>query len=166
MAYKFRVILDVEADVFRDILVDENIHLEALHFIIARSFGFKGQEMASFIKTNDAWEQKEEIPLFDISEDNTAVVMKNYVVKDVFNKSGDKLIYVYDFLSLWSFFVELTKIVEDPQETLPTTTLTFGLEPDEAPKKEFKSEFQMGDFDDEPDEQQFENIDDLDLDTL
>ena len=46
MAYKIRVVLDVENDVIRDIIVNETINLEELHFIIAKSFGFKGQEMA------------------------------------------------------------------------------------------------------------------------
>lgn len=38
MAYKLRVILDVEEDVFRDIIVDNNSNLENLHFIIAKAF--------------------------------------------------------------------------------------------------------------------------------
>ena len=41
MAYKIRVILDVEEDVIRDIVVNEAISLENLHFTIAKSFGFK-----------------------------------------------------------------------------------------------------------------------------
>ena len=77
MAYKFRVILDVEEDVFRDIIVSESINLEELHFTIAKSFGFKGQEMASFYRTDNAWEQGEEIPLFDMSEDGSAPSMQN-----------------------------------------------------------------------------------------
>ncbi|MEX1382091.1 MAG: hypothetical protein AB1Z17_01720, partial [Lutibacter sp.] len=57
MAYKIRVILDVEQDVFRDIIVNEAINLEELHLTIAKSFGFKGQEMASFYLTDETWEQ-------------------------------------------------------------------------------------------------------------
>lgn len=51
MTYKIRVILDVKEDIFRDIIVNETINLEELHFTIAKSFGFKGQEMASFYRT-------------------------------------------------------------------------------------------------------------------
>ena len=48
--YKIRVILDTKEDVIRTILVESDLNLEDLHLTIAKSFGFKGQEMASFIE--------------------------------------------------------------------------------------------------------------------
>ncbi|VAW25535.1 FIG00651823: hypothetical protein, partial [hydrothermal vent metagenome] len=113
MAYKIRVILDVKNDVIRDIVVDKTINLEDLHLIIAKSFGFKGQEMASFYKTDNNWEQGEEIPLFDMSENGDSIAMNSFSVNDIFKNVGDKLIYVYDFMAMWTFFVELLGISED-----------------------------------------------------
>jgi len=164
MAYKFRVILDVEEDVFRDVIVSELFNLEELHFAIAKSFGFKGQEMASFYKSDDNWEQGEEIPLFDMSEDGSELSMIKCSVSDSFKKKGDKLIYVYDFFSMWTFFVEFSEI-STIEEGLPIIALSFGNVPDEAPEKEFTSEISLDDeFDIFNDEENFDNIDDIDLD--
>lgn len=166
MAYKFRVILDVENDVFRDVVVADNINLEELHFTIAKSFGFKGQEMASFYRTNNDWEQGEEIPLFDMSEDESEPSMNKFTASETFLKKGDKLIYVYDFMSMWTFFVEVSDLKDTTTENLPIIALSFGDVPDEAPEKEFTSEISLEDdnFDIFNDENNFDNIDDLDLD--
>ena len=166
MAYKFRVILDVEEDVFRDIIVSESINLEELHFTIAKSFGFKGQEMASFYRTDNAWEQGEEIPLFDMSEDGSSPSMQNCLMSETFKLKGDKLIYVYDFMAMWTFFVELSEISNSTEKDLPIIALSFGNTPDEAPEKEFTSESleEDDDIDIFNDENNFDNIDDIDLD--
>lgn len=165
MAYKFRIILDVEEDVFRDIIVANTIHLEELHFNIAKSFGFKGQEMASFYRTNDAWEQGDEIPLFDMSEDGSAISMQKCLLTDTFKSKNTKLIYVYDFMSMWTFFIEVTDLKDPTEENLPIIALSFGNTPEEAPEKEFIAEISLDDecdiFDDETN---FDNIDDIDLD--
>ena len=165
MAYKIRVILDVEQDVFRDIIVNETISLEELHFTIAKSFGFKGQEMASFYLTDATWEQGEEIPLFDMSEDENSFSMTNCITSMVLKKEGDKLIYIYDFFSMWTFFLELTEIIDEIIEDLPVISLSFGNTPDEAPEKQFIGE-NIGEdnFDAFDDESNFEDIDNIDFD--
>jgi len=164
MAYKIRIILDVEDDVFRDIIVDNLINLEDLHFTISKSFGFKGQEMASFYRTNQDWEQGEEIPLFDMSEDGTAPCMQNTILNDVLKFEEDKLIYVYDFFSMWTFYIELTDVNYTAETETPFILLSFGEVPEEAPEKEFVGEDSDDDFDMFDSEEGFENIDDLDLD--
>ncbi|NOR28369.1 MAG: hypothetical protein GQ540_07560 [Lutibacter sp.] len=164
MAYRIRIILDVKADVIRDLIVAETISLEELHFTIAKAFGFKGQEMASFYQTDDTWEQGEEIPLFDMSENGDAIIMNNFTVSQVFKKTTDKLIYVYDFMAMWSFFVELSEIITTTETNLPKIALSFGDVPDEAPEKEFKSEKTSDNFDAFDDESDLENIDDFDFD--
>ncbi|MDV7187337.1 hypothetical protein R3X25_08605 [Lutibacter sp. TH_r2] len=165
MAYKIRAILDVKEDVFRDVLVYETSSLEDLHFTIAKSFGFKGQEMASFYLTDDDWEQGEEIPLFDVSEDGSALTMSKFTVEQVLKLEGAKLIYVYDFFSMWTFYIEVTDIAYKTTEELPFIALSFGEAPDEAPEKEFTAEDNdFDDFDAFDREDGFENIDDLDLD--
>jgi len=166
MAYRIRIILDVKDDVIRDLIIDETINLEELHFTIAKAFGFKGQEMASFYQTNTNWEQGEEIPLFDMSENGNSVAMNSFLVKDIFKNVNDKLIYVYDFMALWTFFVELSEITNTFEEGLPKIALSFGNVPDEAPEKEFKAEKSLDDFDAFDDENDLENIDDFDFDNF
>ncbi|WP_457611174.1 IS1096 element passenger TnpR family protein [Lutibacter sp.] len=162
MAYKIRVILDVKNDVIRDIVVDKTINLEDLHLIIAKSFGFKGQEMASFYKTDNNWEQGEEIPLFDMSENGDSIAMNSFSVNDIFKNVGDKLIYVYDFMAMWTFFVELSGVSEDEIKDFKIT-FSFGNTPDQAPEKKFIAEKLDDDFDIFEDENNFENIDDFDF---
>ena len=161
MAYKIRAILDVAEDVFRDIIVNETSTLEDLHFTIAKSFGFKGQEMASFYLTDDEWEQGEEIPLFDMSEDGGALTMSKFTIEQVLKLEGDKLIYVYDFFSMWTFYVEVTDVASESKEELPFIALSFGEAPDEAPEKEFTAEDDIENLDAFDSEEGFESLDDL-----
>ena len=107
---KVRVILDTEEDVIRTIKVSEKYNLEQLHEFIAKSFGFSGLEMASFYRTDDEWNQGEEIPLFDMSDSNTGITMKNFDLDSIFTSVGSKLIYIYDFMNMWAFYVELVEI--------------------------------------------------------
>ena len=65
MVYKFRVILDNEDDVFRDIAILADDTLEDLHNAIFNSFGFDGMEVGSFYTCDDTWNQEDEISLFD-----------------------------------------------------------------------------------------------------
>ena len=120
MIYRFRVILDndTEDDVFRDLEIRETDTLEDLHNIITQSFGFDGTEMASFYRCDDQWNQGEEYSLFDMSEGINAInLMSKTILENVINEANTKLIYVYDFLNMWTFYVELAEIVEINQST-------------------------------------------------
>ena len=164
MAYKIRVILDVKEDVIRDIVVSNSSDLEQLHFLIAKSMGFNGQEMASFYKTDNDWNQGEEIPLFDMSENGDELSMKTCIVSDTIPNVGDKLIYVYDFFNLWTFFVEVLKVNEDKASCTNPIAFAFGDAPEVAPKKEFIAEKSEDEFDAFNSESDLDNIDDLDFD--
>ncbi len=160
--YKVRVILDTKEDVIRTLVFNEAKSLEDLHFDIAKSFGFNGQEMASFYRTDEDWNQGEEIPLFNMAEAGEEVSMATCVLKETLPTINDKLIYVYDFLQMWTFYVE---IVEQSNEDVVESKiiLTVGEIPDEAPEKEFKADI-SDDLDDLDDGfPSFENIDDFDF---
>ena len=45
MIYRFRIILDTEEDVFRDLEIEQTANLEDLHNAVNQSFGFDGAEM-------------------------------------------------------------------------------------------------------------------------
>ena len=163
--YKVRVILDTEADVIRTISIDENQTLEQLHFSIANAFNFDGQEMASFYRTDDEWNQGEEIPLFNMAEAGEAISMSTCILKDTLLNTNDKLIYVYDFLAMWTFYVEL---VEQSTEEISEAKiiLSIGEVPEKAPEMEFKADKLSSEFDDEFDDgfSDFESLDDIDFD--
>lgn len=160
MVYKVRIILDTDEDIFRDIEIEAKNTLEDFHNVLTQSFGFLGNEMASFYTCDDRWNQDEEIALFDMSENGSDVRLMNEVMlEEILSKKTPKLIYVYDFLSLWTFFVELADIVEkEDGRAYPNVLFSFGELPETPPERKFESDPTF-DFDDT-----LENYDDLDFD--
>lgn len=161
MVYKIRVILDADEDIFRDLEIEAHNNLEDFHNAITQAFGFLGNEMASFYTCDQEWKQDEEIALFDMSETGSDVrLMNETFLEDVLTEQNPKLIYVYDFLSMWTFFVELADITEkEDGRAYPNVLFSFGELPETPPEKNFESENSAFDFDDT-----FENYDDLDFD--
>jgi hypothetical protein len=161
--YKIRLILDTKKDVIRTILVDDNINLENLHKIITQTFGFKGQEMASFYRTDDEWAQGEEIPLFNMAEAGEEISMKTCILNETLPEENDKLIYVYDFLNMWTFYVDVIEISSEKREDLPQIILSVGEIPEQAPEKEFVAEKLDSEFGDEEGiDDEFGHFDDFD----
>ena len=167
MIYRFRVVLDndTEEDVFRDLEIRETDTMEDLHNIITQSFGFEGLEMASFYISDDDWNQGEEIAMFDMSEaGNEVMVMGQTIIKDVVHEASPKLIYVYDFLSMWTFYVELAEIVDEAEGTdYPNLMFVHGQIPDEAPDKTFEAQSDDA-FDEFENDVDVDNYSDLDFD--
>ncbi|PJC08308.1 MAG: hypothetical protein CO068_01825, partial [Flavobacteriaceae bacterium CG_4_9_14_0_8_um_filter_34_30] len=116
MIYRFRVILDAHEDVFRDLEIDQTATMEDFHNAITQSFGFGGQEMASFYVSDPDWLQGEEISLFGMEDD--VRVMSETTIDEVVSEEQTRLIYIYDFLSMWTFLVELAEIAEPIEGTL------------------------------------------------
>jgi len=169
MIYRFRVVLDnndTEADVFRDIEIRESDTMEDLHNTIVQSFGFDGMEMASFYLSDDEWNQGEEIAMFDVSEgENKVKVMATTIIKDVVHEAATKLIYVYDFLNMWTFYVELAEIVEEAKGTdYPNLMYVQGQVPNQAPEKIFEAEDLEERSDEFNDDMDFDDYDEFDFD--
>lgn len=161
--YKIRIILDTKEDVLRTVLVNDTINLESLHYTIAKAFGFEGQEMASFYRTDDEWNQGEEIPLFNMAEAGEAISMQTCILNETLPEENNKLIYVYDFLNMWTFYVDVVEINNDKREDLPQTILEVGEIPNEAPEKEFVADKMGNEFEDEDDlDDEFGHYDDFD----
>ena len=156
MIYKIRIILDATDDVFRDIEIEASKTLEDLHNAINQVFGFEGNEMASFYTCDKDWNQDKEIVLFDMSEDDGDIKLMNETFLEyIITKNTPKLIYVYDFLNMWMFFVELADIVKkEDGKSYPNLLFSFGELPDSPPEKKFG-------FDEDDN---FENYGDYDFD--
>lgn len=160
MIYKVRIILDAEEDIFRDIEIISEDTLEDFHNAITQAFGFMGDELASFYTCDERWNQDEEIALFDMSESGSDVrLMNEILLEDVLSENTPKLIYVYDFLSMWTFFVELADITDkEDGRSYPNVLFSFGELPEAPPEKNFESE-------PDPDlNDSFESYEDLDFD--
>ena len=163
MVYKFRVILDTEDDVFRDIAILEDDTLEDLHNAIVNSFGFDGLEIASFYTCDDKWNQDEEISLFDTGDViGEQKIMSDYTLADILDEENTKIIYVYDFLNMWTFLVELAAIEENVAgNTYPETLFSHGEMPMDGQEKDF-SDSTTSDFDYDEDDYDEDDLDMLD----
>jgi len=142
MVYKIRVILNVEEDTIRDIAIDSSSSLEDLHNMITNSFDFAGDEMASFYRSDETWVQGEEFPLFDMSDGHEKKIpMSDIKIDQLLLNENDKMIYVYDFFNMWTFYVELIASDFNHKEaTLPNLLFSLGTVPKNAPDIQFESE--------------------------
>ena len=169
MVIKFRILLDTEKNVFRDIEIEDSQTFEALHYSILDAFEWEADEMASFYASNEDWEKGDEIPLMDIQEEfgpKSLAVMSQVTLADHIKTVGQKHIYVFDFLLMWCFYVDVLEI-KKPEEgaEYPQLTLVYGDVPSRTEKAPVdfsgqKDESDMDDDDDEDDDDAF-NFEDL-----
>ena len=112
--YKFRVLLENDDDIFRDIEIKSTQNFDDLHEIIVAAFGFDNSQMASFYLSNDDWEKGQEITLFDMqieeNQQDKVLVMADTIINSQLNCVGGHLLYSYDFLDMKNFFIELMEI--------------------------------------------------------
>lgn len=133
--FKFRVIIDTEEDVFRDIEIETDSTFEEFHRSVLDAFDFEEGEMASFYMSNENWEKGLEIPLMAM-EQSTALSMKSTKLSDMLSKPSDKVLYVYDFMRMWIFYVELVEIKKDTPSTIyPRVSLVYGDAPSQDSKE-------------------------------
>ena len=92
MQLKFRIILNVKQDVLRDIVIDSKISLIEFSNIISTEFGFDSSEISTFHKTDENWEQLDEIKIFKI--DDKDEIMDNTPISNFFILKNDKLIFI------------------------------------------------------------------------
>lgn len=143
--YRLRVVLDAEEDVVRDIEISGSTPLTRLHDIILQAFDLEKGEMASFYLSNDEWHQGEEISLLDLGHDQDRQMHEHHI-EDTLPRKGSKMIYVYDFLNLWTFFIEVTnKEKTEVERAEPTFVKITGERPEEAPPKEMEGEDLLND---------------------
>lgn len=162
MIYRLRVLLDANDDCFRDIEIDEKSTLEELHNVIVQAFQLQGDEMASFYASDEEWNQGEEYCLFDMSGGMSPVKkMADTLLEKAMSKKKTRMIYIYDFFSLWTFSVELADVVpHNPGTTYPQVIFSVGELPDSAPDKEFEADPRF--HDEDGDEEYRGDIDDGD----
>lgn len=164
MIYRFRAILDHDnkEDIFRDIEIRKTDTFEDLFNVLTQSFGFDGSEMASFYVSDDQWQQGQEIALFDMGENEDIRLMNETIIEDIVDEDQTKLIFVYDFLNMWTFLVELGEIVEEAQGTdYPNLMFVCGQVPSEAPEKQFEADQS---FEDDNENYRLDDYDELNFD--
>ena len=141
--FKFRVIMDTEKDVFRDIEIETESNFDTLHKSVLDAFDFEQGEMASFYLSDEEWSKGLEISLMDMGGvDEDSLSMSTTILSDMVMKPGDKILYVYDFMRMWIFYIELVEVKKDKPSTIyPRVALAFGDAPSQD-SKEFQDMFE------------------------
>ena len=142
MIYRIRVSAATgNKPVYRDMEVKSDSTLEELHDMIWQSFGLDGNELASFYTTDDEFHLIDEIPLMPMEQGLQSKVMHNTMVEDVLNRENPRLIYIYDFLNMWQFLVELLEEgPEIPGQSYPNLVYAHGQLPETPPDPGFEIE--------------------------
>ena len=176
-ALKFRIVIDTkkEEDIFRDILINDQLTFENFFHAIMSAFEFEGNQLASFYQSNDDWDKGREIGLLEMDDemaadvnDETPLVMSKTVLDSLCKETGQKFILVYDFLHMWCFLIELVAI-EDKEIESAELLIAVGDAPKESEKQtdlEDSDDLNLDMFDDELENEGFDdfvNIDDLDI---
>ena len=130
-----RVILNTEDDIFRDVALSTSSTLEVAHRAFAASFDLTEGQMASFYRTDAEWNQGDEIPLMSM-DPAAGPSMADLTVGDVLGAPGQRLLFVYDFLEMWSFLVEFVRH-EDRLLEGSEVVLSYGARPETAPELQY-----------------------------
>jgi hypothetical protein len=172
--FKLRIVADTEDDIFIDISISSNNTFLQLHNTIIKGFKLGGGEMASFYKSNENWDKGNEITLMDMSfgedDNNESMCMENTQLDHVLSQEEPKSLYLYDFLNMNIFYIDLVEVSIKDQTSDPIILNTFGEyeiqqnlnSTAEDEDSNIKSE--IDDILNEYDEDNFESFDELDED--
>lgn len=113
MIYRFIVLSDEADDFRRDILIDSDATFYDLHEAILDAVGYKKDQMTSFFTCSGGWMKEKEITLLemDTNSEEDSYVMDAVRLSDLLDEERQKLLYVFEFLTERSFFMELKEIV-------------------------------------------------------
>lgn len=133
--YKFRVTFEDHDDVWRDIEIRSTQTFDDLHYAIHNSIGFDASKVASFYMSDDNWKKGKEITSRELNEAEAGKVkvMKDSRLCDFIADPHQKIYYLFDPASVWTFRIELIKISreEEAGAAYPRCIKTTG----EAPKQ-------------------------------
>lgn len=136
--YKFKLTFEDYEDTYRVIEIKSNQVFLDFHKIILESIMFDDKQLASFYMTNDTWRKGQEITLEDMTDDpeNPIPEMKTAKLSQYINDPHQKIIYVYDFMALWTMRLELfgIEVKENPKFTYPRIGKSVGLAPKQYDK--------------------------------
>ena len=136
MKYNIRITLESKEDVIREIEINSDCFMSELHYFIIDAFGLDNKELASFYTVNSELELEDEFPLISFKDNSSN--MENTKLESVLTNVNDKLIYVFDYMKMWRFLIDLIKIETDFKER--KCTLKIGEIPDEAPEVIFNQD--------------------------
>ena len=115
MTIKLRIISGEDEDFLRDVEISGKATFLDLHNFMQDILQFDEGQMASFFITDNEWQKNEEVTLMDMAldESGNSFVMSDTSLEMLISEKKQRLIYVFDFFSERSLFIEVYEI--DPQ---------------------------------------------------
>lgn len=131
MIYKFRLVSDEVDNFKREIDIDADATFLDLRNAICDSVGFDKSQMNSFFICDEGWEKGREITLEDMGSDSSEDVylMDDTIISDFIEDEGQRLIFVFDYLTDRSFFMELKRTTPGSSLKDPVCTMSMGNPP-------------------------------------
>ena len=131
MIYKFRLVSDEVDNFKREIEIDADATFLQLRNAICESVGFDKSQMNSFFLCEDGWEKGKEITLEDMGSDSSEDVylMDDSILSDFIEDEGQRLIFVFDYMTERSFFIELKQTQPGKHLLDPICSLSMGKAP-------------------------------------
>lgn len=130
---KFRIYLEEDTAVYRDIVIKHTQTFADLHFAILKSYEFDNKHQATFYRSNDNWQYGREISFekYDKEYVVAPLIMVETVIGTEIRDTNQKFVYEYDFAKHWSFLVELINVSKEvnPKISYPATTRSEGIGP-------------------------------------
>ncbi|MDE6495206.1 MAG: hypothetical protein K2L30_03100, partial [Duncaniella sp.] len=131
MIFNFRIVSDEVDNFKREIQIDSDATFLELRNAICNSVGYDKNQMSSFFICDDGWEREKEITLEDMGTDTSedAYLMEDTPLSDFIEDDGQRLVWVFDYLTDRSFFIEMKNSI--PGKTLkdPLCTISMGEPP-------------------------------------
>lgn len=141
---KFRIYLDEDDSVYRDVAIKHTQTFNELHEIILKAFEFDSKHQATFYRSNDNWQRGREISLdkYDKAYKAAPLLMKETTIGSEIKDPNQKFIYTYDFAKNWTFLVELINVSkeENPKITYPAMIRKEGIAPSQYGTKSLLGE--------------------------
>ncbi len=153
------MVSDEVSNFAREIEIDSENTFLHLRNAVLESVDYTKDELDSFFLCDDDWQKQEEITLEDMgdsSSDQDLWLMEDTPLSELIEEEGQKLIFVFDYLTDRSFFMELKEMI--PSRSLKEPVCTF--KKGKAPKQSID----IDEFDKKIDLKASDKIDDTDLD--
>ena len=130
---RFRVYLEEDDSVYRDVAIRHTQTFLQLHEIILKAYEFDKKHQATFYRSNDNWQRGKEITLEKYNKNYRVepLLMESTLIGSEIFDPNQKFIYVYDFIKNWTFQLELINVSkeENPKLTYPAIVRTEGIGP-------------------------------------
>ena len=165
--YRFKVYLEDNEDIYRDIDIKASDTFEEFHKIIQEAFKFDAKHAAAFFVSDDYWRKGQEITLrkedLPLDEDEIRKkvepkkLMSDIKIAKYIDQPHQRFVYIFDPNVKWGFMIEMMKITEElPKIKYPLIIKSFGTAPKQykqinMAKEELSSDLAMAGLLDEPD---------------